>query len=70
MTGMYIHITVVCNSIFLFFLRVILAKMTRFALLHTAGFTKKEYFVEKLKMTVGLVQKNILLIVKTSWAGS
>jgi hypothetical protein len=28
---------------------------------------KKEYFVEKLKMT-GLVQKDILLIVKTVWA--
>ena len=34
------------------------------------GFTKKEYFVEKLEMTVGLVQKDILLIVKTVWAGS
>ena len=29
-----------------------------------------EAVVEKLEMTVGLVQKDILLIVKTAWAGS
>jgi hypothetical protein len=34
------------------------------------GFSLNEAVVEKLEMTVGLVQKDILLIVKTTWAGS
>ena len=36
----------------------------------TAGFTQKKTSVEKLEMTVGLVQKDFLLIIKTAWARS
>ena len=34
------------------------------------GFSRNKAAVEKLEMTVGLVQKDILLIIKTAWAGS
>ena len=40
------------------------------ALVTTVGCSWNKAVVEKLEMTVGLVQKNILLIVKTAWARS
>jgi hypothetical protein len=36
----------------------------------TVGHSQNKAVVEKLEMTVGLVQKDILLIVKTAWARS